>query len=376
MNVIVWGENHHNALGLVRSLGEVGHNVYLLLYKVRLNYVAKSRYVKKCVYLDKDSDVISIIKTISQNLEDKPALLVTGDPIASFVDSHLNEINQYAITEGGFQTNDINKYRDKHVSNALAAEIGFNVPKSWVLQNGDSYDVDFIFPIILKEACSLPGSKKVLAVINSMTELKDHLAELEDSCYPLIVQQFINKDYEIMLQGCSLNHGETIVSKVANRRIRVYPEIYGGASYSSSVNIDEDDELVEIRDMVLDFMRRVGYSGLFSAEFLYKDGKYYFQEVNFRNDGTSYLSTSCGVNLPDIYCHSLKRQEIKEGTYKKSIYINVFSDYHHVSFHKLLFKDWIKDVITANCYSHFNWKDPIPYLYYLPGALKYYSNTK
>lgn len=370
MNVIVWGENHHNALGLVRSLGEAGHNVYLLLYKVRLNYVAKSRYVKKCIYLDKDSDVISIIKTTSQNLEDKPALLVTGDPIASFVDGHIDEINQYAITEGGYQKNDINNYRDKHVSNALAAEIGFNVPKSWVFQKGDSYDNDYLYPLILKDACSLQGSKKILSIINSKKELEEHLSVLEDKYYPVILQQYINKDYEIMLQGCSLNHGESIVSQVANRRIRVYPEIYGGASYSSSVNVDEDNELAELREMVSEYMKRVGYSGLFSAEFLYKDGKYYFLEVNFRNDGTSYLSTSCGINLPDIYCQSLKNRKERSNYYKAKHYMNAFSDFHHVINHKLTLKQWLHDLQVANCYSHFNSKDPLPYFFYLPGAIK------
>ena len=41
-------------------------------------------------------------------------------------------------------------------------------------------------------------------------------------------------------------------------------------------------------------------------EFIHgKDGKDYFMEINYRDDGNSICVTSFGLNLPYLYCLSL-----------------------------------------------------------------------
>ena len=52
----------------------------------------------------------------------------------------------------------------------------------------------------------------------------------------------------------------------------------------------------------ISFIREVGYTGLFSMEFLRdKYGNDYFMEINFRNDGNAISVTEAGVNLPYIW---------------------------------------------------------------------------
>ena len=138
MNVIVFGVNHRNTLGLVRSLGEGGHYVYLLLVKGKVNYVAKSKYVKKCVYIARNEDIVAYVKGISTTLRNKPLILTSGDAEASIVDKHYEELCMYAIPEGGTSNNDINIYRDKNISNNLAQQVGFPLPKT-VLYSGGGY---------------------------------------------------------------------------------------------------------------------------------------------------------------------------------------------------------------------------------------------
>ena len=65
MNTIVFGSNHNNTLGLVWSLGEAGHNVYLILLDSRINYVDKTRYVKNCVYVD-SYEFVRIVESVKQ----------------------------------------------------------------------------------------------------------------------------------------------------------------------------------------------------------------------------------------------------------------------------------------------------------------------
>lgn len=45
--VVVVGSNHHNALGVIRSLGEFGCNVFFVTHSCDKSFVARSRYVEK-----------------------------------------------------------------------------------------------------------------------------------------------------------------------------------------------------------------------------------------------------------------------------------------------------------------------------------------
>lgn len=47
-NIIVIGGDHHNALGVIRSLGEAGYGVELItIGNLRKHYISASKYVRK-----------------------------------------------------------------------------------------------------------------------------------------------------------------------------------------------------------------------------------------------------------------------------------------------------------------------------------------
>lgn len=369
MNTIIYGANHNNTLGLVRSLGEGGHNVFLLLRCKKVNYVDKSKYVKKTVYLYPDSDVIKVIKRVASSFAEKPVLFTTGDSEATLIDDHLEELSQYVITEGGLKNNEINKYRDKQVSNELARCIGFTLPKAWIV-NSPNIKLDIKnYPVIVKANNSVFGGKSILKICQSNENLVAQLKNIPIEDYPVQVQEFIDKDFEIMLQGCSMEHGKKVVSRVANRKIRFYPNIYSAGSYSYSINIEEDEDLMTLCELTNQYLSEIHYSGLFSTEFLYSKGKYYFLEVNLRNDGTAYLSTACGCNLPDIYCRYLEGKDIGEITYRPNYYMNMVADFHHVKLHHISFFKWLCQFWNTHCFSHFNKRDVKPYFYYLCSCL-------
>ncbi|MBQ6751455.1 MAG: hypothetical protein IJR02_11925 [Bacteroidaceae bacterium] len=364
MTALVYGENHNNTLGLVRSLGEAGHQVILLLMRRKINYVDKSRYVNRTIYLDAKSNVISAIKKIASDIKEKPVLFTTGDGEASLVDSHFEELSEYVIPEGGYKNNDINRYRDKKVSNKLAAEIGFDLPHTWIVTNPNFPPKDITFPVFVKANNSIHGGKSVQGIYKNREELNEWLSTLPKDDFPMQVQEYIDKDYEIMLQGCSINHGKKVISEVANRKVRFYPHIYSAGSYSYSVQVEGNKDLMYLRGLVTRYLENVGYSGLFSAEFLYSKGRYFFLEINFRNDGTAYLSTACGYNLSDIYCRSLKGKIIEKMDYKQQSYMNMIADLHHIGKH-ISFSEWFKQFRNTHCFSHYNQRDITPYLFYL-----------
>ena len=57
-------------------------------------------------------------------------------------------------------------------------------------------------------------------------------------------------------------------------------------------------------DIIKSFIKSIGYKGLFSVEFMITKDKAYFLEVNLRNDGTCYITTQAGVNMPAIWTFS------------------------------------------------------------------------
>lgn len=364
MTAIVFGHNHNNTLGLVRSLGEGGHRVILLLYGDKVDYVDKSRYVCQCVKLGRQDDALAAIKEVARQYGDKPVLFTTGDGEASLVDDNIAELSEYVIPEGGRTDGTINRYRNKSTANELAAQLGFNLPESWIARGPENLPGQISYPVMVKADNSTHGGKAVQRICNSASELASQLKSIPEEDFPVQIQQYIDKEFEVMLQGCSLDDGKTVVSKVANRKIRFYPHPYSAGSYSYSVEIDSDNDLKDLREKVSRYLAAIGYSGLFSAEFLYSKGKYYFLEVNLRNDGTAYLSTRCGCNLPDIYCRHQQGEDVEAVAYTPAFYMNAIEDFHHVRNGKLLLTTWIRQFFGTRCFSHFNWHDIRPYLYY------------
>ena len=365
MNIIIYGTNHNNTLGLVRSCGEKGHRVTLLLKKGKIDYVDKSRYIKKCIYLTPNTDVIATIKEVASLSAEKPILFSAGDAEATLVDAHIEELRPHVILEGGLENNAINKYRDKEKSNKLAQQIGFNLPKTWIVEDSQQLPKEKIFPIIVKANNSTQGGKAIQRICHNQIELSEQLNNIPSNNYPIQIQEFIDKEFEIMLQGCAMNHGERIFCRVANRKVRFYPHVYSAGSYSYSINIEDDKGLMELREKVSIYLKEIHYQGLFSAEFLFSKGKYYFLEVNLRNDGTAYLSTACGCNLANAFCNFIAANRIGIANYRPCTYMDARADFHHVRNGKVKFWTWLGQFLTAGCYSHFNWRDLRPFFYYI-----------
>ena len=163
-----------------------------------------------------------------------------------------------------------------------------------------------------------------------------------------------------------------MICPVANKKIRHYPVPMGLGSYSESIDVRQSDDLKLLANKVELYMRRIEYTGNFSAEFLFYKGKYYFMEVNLRNDGTSWLSTCSGFNLPDFVCRSFEEIDVcaDNNVFKKKYFMNIMADLHHLRNGSVKLVDWIKQFNGQTCYSHFNKNDRRPFVRYLQTLIK------
>lgn len=369
MNVIVLGSNHNNTLGLIWSLGEAGHCITLMLYNnKRGNYVNSSKYVSRVLLIDKDTDVIKLLKKISSKMESKPVVLVTNDRDASLLNDHFAELSKYCYFEGGRPDGSINLYRDKDEGEKLALKCGFNIPQTIVIAKPEELaSATMPYPLFIKGNNSVHGGKLAMKKCDTHHEAEAFVNGLPQDYFPLQVQEFIEKEYELMLLGCSLYGGKELICPVANKKIRQYPQNTGGGSWSLSTEVATSEELRQLADKVAQYLKVIEYTGNFSAEFLYANGKFYFLEVNLRNDGTSWLSTCSGYNLPDMVCRSFIDETVSGDncTFRQRYYLNLIWDINYVRDGSISILQWIKQFNKITCYSHYNKHDKKPFIKYL-----------
>ena len=372
MNTIVLGTNHNNTLSLIWSLGMAGHKVVLLLYSQKHNYVDKSKYVDKVYYISHDDNVIDLLIRVSQELDSKPVVFVTNDRDATLLNEHYTELNDVCFFEGGKPDGSVNKYRDKDIEMALAKECGFELPKSQTIGSvNDLQTVKLDYPLFIKANNSTHGGKSAMHKCVTQTDANNFLSQLHPDFFPVQVQEFIEKEYEIMILGCSLYGGKKLICPIANRKIRQHPKMIGLGSYSESIDVSHNDDLRELSSRLAMYMQRIGYTGNFSAEFLYNKSHYYFLEVNLRNDGTSFLSTASGFNLPDMVSRSFIDGGVSTDrmSFKKMNYLNILADIPYVFNKAVSTKDWLHQFKSDTCYSHYNKNDKKVFWCYLKSLL-------
>lgn len=114
-------------------------------------------------------------------------------------------------------------------------------------------------------------------------------------------------------------------------------------------------------------IRTIGYSGLFSMEFV-RDicGIDYYLETNFRNDGNGYCVKSAGVYLPYLWCfyniHNTLPQNESTRINRSVYFIPDLEDVKIGINSEGVFK-WFKEFVLAKSHAVFSMSDPVPGLY-------------
>lgn len=373
MNTVVFGANHNNTLGLVWSLSLAGHKVTLLLYDDKNNYVGKTRFADHVYYIKSGDDVVASLKKILKSFDSKPVVFVSGDQEASLLNEHYEEISPFCFFEGGRPDGSINKYREKDEGERLAIKCGFSIPLTEIITKPvELCNVKLGYPLLIKANNSVHGGKTAMKKCDTHEEAESFVKSLPQVFFPLQVQEFIEKEYELMLLGCSLYGGKRVICPVANKKIRQYPHNTGGGSWSLSIEVASSEELGQLAKKVANYLKEIEYTGNFSAEFLYSCGNFYFLEINLRNDGTSWLSTCSGYNLPDMVARSFVDENVSSDgcVFHQRHYMNILWDLHYLRDGSVGLWQWIKEQMKDTCYSHYNRKDLKPFIFYILSLLK------
>lgn len=362
--VVVIGGLHHNTLGVIRSLGEAGLNpesIFVIIVndgQNGKNLLSASKYVcmKNIAYVDSYDAIVPWL-TQHANFEGYRVLICCADGAAEAVISAKEELQtKYKLPEASMN---IHELMEKSNQSRVAVECGLSIPKYRDYEIGQ--DIDWqIFPCIIKPYKSVVGAGKAdIRIVYSRDELMETIRTLQAD--KIQIQQYIDKEMEFQLIGCSLNKGSTIIIPGFTKILRQPKNTNTGyLLYSPISDLDYDSQAVET------FIRKIGYSGLFSVEFIRgKDGKDYFLEINMRNDGNAYCVKTAGVNLPYIWAYYQCNGELPESpisVHKAVYFIPDFNDLK-VAIKKVGLLKWIKEFCMAESHSIYNNKDMKPFLF-------------
>ena len=349
----------------MRSLGERGVRPILLLEPCDLRFccVRFSKYIAKIHYLESLEDGLRVLREEYGNEAPKPIVLNAGDPSMCLLDAHYEELKDHFHIFNAREQGRISFFMDKSAQFPVAEKCGLNLIKTWRVNGskcGEQIE-QVAFPCLTKGNNSTSSGKGDMFVCQNINELKNCLRPGVD----YLIQEYIEKDYELCAVGFSWNHGEDVFIPAVVRKIRDYMD-----RQSVYIRLDDirDYPTLDV-DAIKRFVKTVGYEGIFSLEFLCKDGKYYFLEANLRNDACCYIYTAAGINYPYLWClyntSGLEGAKLYSRACQLPIHLINEDDIYDVLEGKVGFLRWLREYVVADGHVYTNIHDLRPALFYL-----------
>lgn len=301
-NVIVTGSDHYNTLWLVRSLGMGGFDVISIIIKSDSTkiFCSKSRYCKQTYIVADLNELLHQLCKLS--FDYKVPVFTNSDAVAIALEKSYDFLEKKYILhhcnhcEGG-----IKYWMNKSNMFALAKKVGIYIPASQSVDLiKDTINFKNIpYPCIVKPEVSADASKKSFRVCHNEEDLKIAVQEIRFQCSNVLIQEFVQSDYEYLVYGVSTENEVILPGGLRKVHTCLDVENLGMASYAYLS--DEIPEQLGSFERIKHFVREMGYLGVFSVEFMITKDKACFLEINLRNDGTCYFTTQAGVNIPSLW---------------------------------------------------------------------------
>lgn len=357
-SVIVVGDSTNNTLSIIRSLGEANIEQTLILKCDKdICFVAESKYLKNSpiYHIAVIEDCMPILEQMKKDTGKKKYLICSFDEAAVFIDENESILAPFFYTPT--RGKQIGELFNKDKQCKLANECGLVVPKSQNFHRTENLD-DLVlnYPILLKPLNSVKGEKSDIHICHNKIEMEKALL-MESHCSDFILQEFIDKEYEIDCIGVRTEKEMYLAGGI--RKIRHYPELIGAGAYG----LFQPIEAYDINTQAVEkFLERVNYYGPFSIEFLHKENKNYFMEINFRNEGLAYAATASGANFHALYINP--DMVIDKKQIHKVYMMNYSIDFLYVKNGTLSLWIWIRDLLRTRCFININFKDLNPTICY------------
>lgn len=355
---VVFGNDHKNPLGAMQSLGQAGIESIAVCWGKRTKTLESSKFLKEIHFGKSAEECIDILLDLIPNGE-MGVITPCCDEAAITIDKNRERLkDKYKFeysTKYSFE-----ELSDKALQTQLAKDAGLSVPEFYTVMNLNDIPEDPPFPCIVKPLVAMLGSKADLMICNNHEELEKNIKSILPHNYGVIIQRYIDKEYECLMECCRFMDGTyTIPAVIKNELHRLYPQNVGLSAMHNVIPFEDG----EFKDSIAKLLELMGYVGLVSVEFAKSksDGKYYFFEFNIRNDGYNPCMTKAGTNVNYYYVCDMLGVPFKIEKAKK---INVISEIRHLqtlAHHQLSFKEWIHDFRTSYEFTWYYKNDRKPF---------------
>ena len=356
---IVFGMEHYNPLGLIRTLGKNNIMPVFIAVVGKGHASIRSRYIQKTHLVNTIQDGYELLIKEYGNLEEKPFVLATDDDIQSLLDENYLYLKERFILFNAGKAGRVTQFMDKEEILLYAAKHGMNILPTLVVNHGVVPE-GISYPIITKSISpNVGGWKKDVHICYSADELREAYKGILSP--KVVIQRFIDKKNECCLEGFSINEGRDIFMPMAVRYNYLLPGYY--SPFMTAYAFEDTLLQRQIEELMAD----IGFEGLFDVEFLIdQDGTYYFSEINFRNSIWNYIGTFLGMPYPILWAKGMLSGKIEEN-WKKTIPIPYTAmaepiDYGiRVKKNKMDLADWLSEFKKTDVLFYYDSEDLEPF---------------
>jgi predicted ATP-grasp superfamily ATP-dependent carboligase len=296
-----------NGLGIVRSLGRAGIDVYVIVVSDQPCITHKSRYCKRSISVAKNDGqyICNALIDLADELHCQPVLYFDNDKMMISLAKYIEIVeSRYHITS---DLRHANQLTDKEYQLDAAAAAGLLIPKTWYPKSWNDFDdfaLDNARELIAKPSpahfgaeCAMPF--KTLNGRNAL-DLRDKLKKILESPIGIIVQEYVaGGDEQIHIAMSYRNRLTQSTNSVTVMKIR---QSSPGAGVMA---VGRPARLPEVRDLTHKYLEYLDIDGLSETEFKHSatDNKYYFIECNPRTALFHTAGLAAGFDLPLIAHH-------------------------------------------------------------------------
>lgn len=359
--IIVFGIDHYNPLGIIRSLGEKGINPIFICIKGRAKTASSSKYISKLYNVDDYIEGCKLLLSEFGNYskDSLPIVITSDDEQMGYMDEHYEEYKDKFIFFNAGSAGQITKYMDKYNILQIAKKHGLNILESYTVKKGEIPE-NLPYPIITKSiAPNIGGWKADVFICENETELKAAYEKIQAP--QVLIQHFIDKKNEYCLDGISINKGKDMFIAIESTYKYLIKGYY--SPYHTVANFDNK----ELNKTLNDILAEIGFEGIFSIEFLIdKDDTLYFSEINFRNSTWSWAATVEGMNIIYYWIEGMINGKLPDDMYNK-VPEGSCAMVEPIDYQKRVVdrgyspEKWLEDFKAARCKYYYNEKDPVPF---------------
>lgn len=305
--VIVIGHGYSIRLSVIRAVAQLGCEVTVIHIGAPVKPIdTYSQSVKEVLYFNRQEGETGLVKLLMEKCAvegQKPIIIPTSDFSALAID-HEDIKKHFAVPHINHEISSIEHWMNKNHQKALALSVGLNTAGSVVIERGKEgflIPEDVKYPCFTKPVSSIGAGKKCQRRCNTPEELKAVLAIADkNNITKVLVEDFINISHEYAVLGFS--DGKEVVIPGVIKFLKESKKHKGVALAGEVMPTEGFEDLI---DKFSEFIRQMGFVGIFDIDFLENNGVFYFDEMNLRTGGSGAAILKSGVNLPAMFVKSI-----------------------------------------------------------------------